>query len=188
MLDAERLYQATNRNLARTARSVDKSAYLNECTAYAQYRHGRHEEAIRSLLRAIHLNPTHLRFWYNIAYVGESQSMITFDKYSSSSAQQQQLPVGSASIIEDAMQGAVLSKKTFRHLSSSSLIQQPQQQKPYERKLAGAHYASCSVSILLIVLQNQNRLLIFLKLQMLFVIRKESKFLPNYCTLLARTR
>jgi hypothetical protein len=135
-VDAERLYQATIKNFSRTGRSLsDKPAHLNECVAFVQYKSGRHDEASRSIFRAIHLNPTNLRFWYNVAFVGHSQSIKVAAKSSSTAAS-----------LDDAKMFAFLSKKVFKHLA---MIQhQNPNVKPYDRKFANTNYSACSVILL----------------------------------------
>lgn len=132
-VDAERLYQATIKNFSRSGRSLsDKPAHLNECVAFVQYKNNRHEEASRSIFKAIHLNPTNMRFWYNVALVGHSQSTKVLNRASSTAAS-----------IEDAKMYTSLSKKVFKHLAA--IQHQNPAIKPYDRKLANTNYSSCSV-------------------------------------------
>lgn len=134
-VDAERLYQATIKNFSRTGRSLsDKPAHLNECVAFVQFNSGRHDEASRSICRAIHLNPANLRFWYNAAFIAHIQS----NKVVSRAA------TATAATIEDAKMFAFLSKKVFKHLAA--IQHQNPALKPYDRKFANANYTACSVS------------------------------------------
>jgi len=184
IVDAERLYQTTITNLLSRSGSggsgssnhlhlSDKAAYLNECVAHAQHRHSRHRDAAHSMHRALHLNPTNLRFWYNAAFAQECHaSSIVRDAQhhrqaeangSKSSGGNGSGSGSSSSTSADAIEGAILSaqvaKKIFRHLSSIQQQQQQQQhhhpssstssaaQKPYDRKVAAAHSSACTLKV-----------------------------------------
>ena len=135
LVDAERLYQSTIKSLSRTGRSfADKYAHLNECVAYTQHKHNRQEDAIKSMFRALHLNPTNLRFWYNVAFVGENLCGVILQRKNAS-----------VKLVEEGKQVLNISKKVFKSLSL--LQQQHHQHKPYERKLAGLHSSSCTVGL-----------------------------------------
>jgi tetratricopeptide (TPR) repeat protein len=141
LLDAERLYQATIKNISRIGRSFsDKPAYLNECVANAQQKHGRMDESASSMWRAIHLNPTNLRFWYNVAFVRMRHSSDLLARGEGGST---------AAVLDDSRTGLYLAKKIFKNLCSA---QHPQTQskhgisaRPYEKKLAAINSSACSV-------------------------------------------
>lgn len=132
-VEAERLYQATNRSLARSARSTaEQPAYLHECVASIQLQTGRFEGAARSVLRAIHLSPNDLRAWYNFAFVGQTQATAALARASSPAA-----------AIEDARAALQVAKKVFKQLS---MTQHAPNTRPYDRKLAGNNATSSSVT------------------------------------------
>lgn len=133
--EAERLYQATIRALSKAGRSsVDKLGYLNEYIASIQVKSGRYQEALRSVLRALHLNPTNLRCWYNAAFVGHAQAVAALEGKSSSSA----------GAVEEARSALLVAKKVFKHLAA---LQFQGSSRPYERKFAAENYASCQTKV-----------------------------------------
>jgi len=75
LTEAEHAYQANLKALARSNRHIEVGAISNlcDCMAFAQFKHGRHEDALRSLLRGIHQEPNipndGFKSWYNIAVV-----------------------------------------------------------------------------------------------------------------------
>jgi RNA polymerase-associated protein CTR9 len=81
-VDAERLYQATYRSISSTSGEAvaGRSAYLSECVAFSQLQHGRHEDALRSVQRATHMNPSDIKIWFNMAVVAESAAKIMVTK------------------------------------------------------------------------------------------------------------
>ena len=134
-MEAERLYQATIKSLSKSGRSVaDRPAYLHECVALVQHKSRRFNDAGRSVLRAMHLNPTNMRSWYNLALTGLGQGEAILAKGNSSAA-----------VIEDAMLNMLLSKKVFKHLSA--IQHAPGSSKPYDRKNASTNYTSVSVKL-----------------------------------------
>lgn len=133
-VDAERLYQATIRSLSRSGRCFsDKPAALNECVSFVQFKSGRFDEASHSILRAIHMNPTNLRFWYNAAFVGQGLSNYVLSKHSSTAA-----------AIEDAKSALLVAKKIFKHLGA---MQHQTTVKPYDRKFASTNSSHCSLKL-----------------------------------------
>jgi tetratricopeptide (TPR) repeat protein len=131
-VEAERLYQATIRSLSRSGRSAgDQPAQLNEWVGAIQLRSARFEEASRSVLRALHLNPANLRAWYNFAFVGYTQATAVLAKFKSTAA-----------AVEDARAMVQVSKRVFKHLTS---LQQPANARQYDRKFAGTNYATSQV-------------------------------------------
>jgi hypothetical protein len=138
-VEAERLYQATIRSLSRSGRSsADKPAYLSECVAGIQLKSGRFSEASRSVLRALHLDPTNLRCWYNSAFVGHTHANAVLAKASSPSA-----------AIEDARMALLVAKKVFKHLS---MVHHASAAKQFDRKFAAENYKDSSVRALCIEL------------------------------------
>jgi hypothetical protein len=131
-VEAERLYQATIRSLSRSGRSsADKPAYLSECVAGIQLKSGRFGEASRSVLRALHLDPTNLRCWYNSAFVGLAHANAVLAKASSPSA-----------AIEDARMALQVAKKVFECLS---MLHHTRAAKQFDRKLAADNNEFSSV-------------------------------------------
>ena len=73
-LDAERLYQLTIRNLPTSSKTAsgENAPSLLECAAFAQYKQdNRDEDASQSMLKAIHLQPSNLQYWYNAALISK---------------------------------------------------------------------------------------------------------------------
>lgn len=72
-VEAEHAYQATFKSITKTGRQVEPGTLsrLCESMAFAQYKHGFHEDSLRSMLRGLHQEPNHmcLKMWYNIAVV-----------------------------------------------------------------------------------------------------------------------
>lgn len=81
-VDAERLYQATYKSLSsRSGEAVaGRSAYLSECVAFSQLQHGRHEDALRSMQRAVHMSPSDIKMWFNMAVVAERAANVVVSK------------------------------------------------------------------------------------------------------------
>ena len=72
--EAEHLYLSTLKTVIQRQRRPQRGFVTStfEAMAMAQYKSGRHEEALRSLLRSLHQEPSAsgaLRVWYNIAVV-----------------------------------------------------------------------------------------------------------------------
>ena len=76
-LDAERLYQVTSNSVKAVGSSTgDTTRYLMECASYAQFKQqNRDDDAVYSLLRALHLQPNNIQNWYNLGVVAESFAM-----------------------------------------------------------------------------------------------------------------
>jgi len=130
-VEAERLYQATAKSFARSGRAFsEKPAYMNECMASIQLKDHRFVAASRSVLRALHLNPANLRAWYNDAFIGRAHA-----------ARVLKIDSTTASEIEQAKQGALISKKVFKHLAT---IQHAPNTRLYDRKFAHTNYTECS--------------------------------------------
>ena len=110
-VDAEHLYQASLKTLPAVSSSSsgglatkgsDKVLAAYECMAFAQYRHGRHSEAIRSLLRSLHGDPSVLRGWFNVGVVRCDLSTTSLYKKSSS-----------VEDMDDGFRQLILAKKLF---------------------------------------------------------------------------
>lgn len=73
LTEAEHAYQANLKAMTRSSRRIESGhiSSLCESVAYAQFKHGRHEDSLRSLLRSMHQEPhvSTLRTLYNIAVV-----------------------------------------------------------------------------------------------------------------------
>jgi hypothetical protein len=70
LVDAEHLYQATLKSMTKLSHvKADKMLSLCEVTGLAQFKARRHEDSIRSILRALHYDPSCFRCWYNSAVV-----------------------------------------------------------------------------------------------------------------------
>ena len=70
LLDAERLYIATLRNVAASAKTADVVKLL-QWTSLSQFKQQRLDEAMRSLLQALHYQPDYMADWFNVAIVNE---------------------------------------------------------------------------------------------------------------------
>ena len=117
-VDAEMLYQAALKTLPRSSSSSGGSAAKQsdrvnsayECMAFAEFRHGRHSDALRSLLRGLHNDPSCLRGWYNVAIVrSDIASQYKADKGDNKVDE-----------IEDAMENLRLARRMFHFLGSAS--------------------------------------------------------------------
>lgn len=76
IVDAERLYQATYKSLSRASSEYasERSVYLTECVALAQFRQNRNDDALRTMLQAIYADPSDIRLLFNSAIVAESSA------------------------------------------------------------------------------------------------------------------
>ncbi len=137
LVDAERLYQSTLKSLTKSSVSevgADKLAQLQECVAHAQYRHGRHEDSLRSLQRALRVNPTNMKLWFNLGVVAEAGVASTLAKKGRSTAE-----------ISEAAEDVALAIKMFSFLTDSSKVTHLSAQG-IDRKVAHDRLKSCKVS------------------------------------------
>jgi tetratricopeptide (TPR) repeat protein len=133
LVDAERLYELTLKNLSQSLRS-SKSSYLCQSMAFAQFKHHRYSDAVQSLLRAAHLQPSNLRDWYNIALVSEISSNNAISNATGKA-------VTAADIVQ-AMEELTFARTIFGHLGR---INMNQKLLNYEKKSALSHEAVCQV-------------------------------------------
>lgn len=132
LADAERLYQAVDKSLSTTSRwSSDKSAYLNECVGHALFRQRRFPESTQALLRAMHLNPSNLRVWYNVANVGKHSCAVLLKA--------QQVTVDG---IKEHQRVVSFSKRIFEYLGA---VQFKKKIAPYDRTTATSYATACVV-------------------------------------------
>jgi len=134
MAEAEHLYQANIKAVTKTGRIEDGLiSSLCECMAFAQYSHGRHEDSLKSLLRALHQEPTGcgLRAWYNIAVVRASLATTIKDH--------QKKTVRN---IMDAMNELAKAQKLFSHLASFKTVPGGKGQM-FDLKGAAGHEKFC---------------------------------------------
>lgn len=135
LVDAERLYEVTLKNLSMSNRG-NKAAYLHQCISFAQFKHHRYRDSIPSLLRSIHLQPNHLRDWYNVAIVSELSATSTIadgDKRSK------------AVLVVDILQAKkelIFAKSVFHSLGR---INSNQKLLNYDKKSALNHEILCQV-------------------------------------------
>jgi tetratricopeptide (TPR) repeat protein len=56
-----------------TLRHLPTASYIqiSECLALAHLKHKQHEDAIKVLLKALHVDPSLVHVWYNLAYTKE---------------------------------------------------------------------------------------------------------------------
>ncbi|CAE7557783.1 VIP6 [Symbiodinium microadriaticum] len=74
VVDAGILYQASLKSLPASpsvAMQSENIVAVSDCLALSHFRHQQYDDAARTLLKALHYNPTKLHDWYNIAYVKE---------------------------------------------------------------------------------------------------------------------
>lgn len=135
-LDAERLYQVTHNNISKSCRSgnSDTSPYLMECTAYAQFRQqNRDEDAATSLMRAIHLQPHNIQYWYNTALVCETYALSSINKQAKVEAE-----------ILTATSYLNFAKDIFSYLSGLVL---DKKKCPFDKKNAKQHEMLCKANV-----------------------------------------
>lgn len=145
LIDAEHLYQATLKTLHHS--KPEKAGALSECLAMAQYKHRRHDEALKTLLRSIHREPNVLRSWYNVAVVRGDFAIRSMMKKSKGVTE-----------IQDAARELELAHKLYTFLSTTDISQTS---KPhYDRNAASQHAAVCEKNLLAFedVLQEAQRL------------------------------
>jgi tetratricopeptide (TPR) repeat protein len=133
-LDAEHQYQATLRAM-HSDRNIrtDKLAALCEYSAMSQFSNKRHDESIRSLLRAIHYSPLNLRLYYNVAIVRNDISSLYMQK-----------PRRSVADIEVASEQLNLSQKFFLFLGNTG-IAVGGKDNYYDKEAAQRHARLCEV-------------------------------------------
>ena len=115
MAEAEHFYQIHLKSKIKAIHQPPSGEYAStyECMAFAQFKNGRHEEAIRSLLRGLHQEPWgksengEYRFEYNIAYVRAQLATQLFKRGSNSSSK----------LIRNAISELKIAGETFRFLS-----------------------------------------------------------------------
>jgi tetratricopeptide (TPR) repeat protein len=142
-VDAEHLYQAALKTLPRSSSSSGGSAAKQsdrvnaayECMAYAEYKHGRHGDALNSLLRGLHNDPSSLREWYNVAVVRADVATKYYRKKS-----------GVVDDVADAMENVGLAGRMFQFLRSPSAtgtFSRSRGQQPYQPKDAQLKEKAC---------------------------------------------
>ena len=134
-VDAEHLYQAALKTLPRSSSSSGGSAAKQsdrvnsayECMAFAEFRHGRHVDALNSLLRGLHNDPSNLREWYNVAVVRADVA-----------AQYSKKKSGVVDEVENATENVRLAHRLFHFLhfiaktSASGTSSRSRTQQPYQ--------------------------------------------------------
>jgi hypothetical protein len=133
LIDAEHLYQAALKTLPRSSsssggssgRHADKIVAAYECMAFAQFRNGRHTDALHSMLRGLHVDPSGLRGWYNVAVVRAD--------YASSASK----------IKIEKVEHLLLARKLFSFLATQST--QGQRGALYSAKMAARKDVLCEV-------------------------------------------
>ena len=142
LVDAEHLYQAALKTLPRSSsssggssgRHADKIVAAYECMAFAQFRHGRHTDALHSLLRGLHSDPSGLRGWYNTAVVRADLAATATKR-----------KIDKVDDIQDASQHLLLARKLFSFLGSQS--SQGQRGAQYSASLAARKDVLCEVKL-----------------------------------------
>jgi tetratricopeptide (TPR) repeat protein len=132
-IDAEHQYQATLKAMHSDKNvRTDKLASLCEYSGMAQFSNKRHEESIRSLLRAVHYSPLNLRLWFNVAMVRSEISSVSMQK-----------PRRTVADIEVASEQLNLGQKLFLFLGSNSIA--VNKDSFYDRESAQRHARLCEV-------------------------------------------
>lgn len=143
LIDAEHLYQAALKTLPRSlsssggsaAKHADKIVAAYECMAFAQLRNGRHTDALHSLLRGLHNDPSCLRGWYNVAVVRADLATTASKK-----------KLDKVDDIQDASQHLQLAKKLFNFLGTGgSQLAQGQKGAQYSSSMAARKEVICEV-------------------------------------------
>lgn len=143
LIDAEHLYQAALKTLPRSSSSsggssgkhADKIVAAYECMAFAQFRNGRHTDALHSLLRGLHNDPSGLRGWYNVAVVRADLAATAAKR-----------KIEKVDDIEDASQHLLLARKLFSFLGGQS--SQGQRGAQYSASMAARKDVLCEVGSL----------------------------------------
>jgi tetratricopeptide (TPR) repeat protein len=140
LIDAEHLYQAALKMLPKSngsgggtsTRQADKLVAAHECMALAQFRHGRHDDAVKSLFKGLHSDPTCLRDWYNVAIVRADLGISVMKRSGKSSAD-----------IQDAISNLQVAEQLLGFLASTSLTQGRGVQ--YDKRVAMKKATICKV-------------------------------------------
>lgn len=144
LVDAEKLYETTLKNLARSNRG-SKSSYLFSCMSFAQFKHHRYRDSVKSLLRSIHLNPSYLRDWYNIGIVSEIAATSTIAASGDRGGDKSGGKTVQATDILHAKNELIFARDVFHSLGRISVDQK--QQLNYDKKSALSHEAVCQVRL-----------------------------------------
>jgi len=144
LVDAEKLYETTLKNLSRANRGT-KSSYLFSCMSFAQFKHHRYRDSVKSLLRSIHLNPSYLRDWYNIGIVSEISATSTIASGGDRAGDKSSGKVVQATDILKGKKELIFARDVFHSLGRISVSQK--QQLNYDKKSALNHEALCQVRI-----------------------------------------
>jgi tetratricopeptide (TPR) repeat protein len=138
VVDASILYQASLKALPSSPSVCQQSENIiaiSDCLALSYFRNRQYDDAIRTLLKALHYNPTRLHDWYNVAYVKEELAVKLCKQNKS---------VNDIAHAISEMEHAV---DIFAHLTNNALcVGVPQNEKFKLSKIAD-HQKFCSVSV-----------------------------------------
>ena len=142
LIDAEHLYQAALKTLPRSSSSsggsfgkhADKIVAAYECMAFAQFRNGRHTDALHSLLRGLHNDPSGLRGWYNVAVVRADLAATATKR-----------KIDKVDDIQGASEHLLLARKLFSFLGSQGT--QGQRGAQYSASMAARKDVICEVLV-----------------------------------------
>jgi hypothetical protein len=135
------VYLANLKSLSRSTRQVDVGSFASiyEALALSQFKDGHHADALRSLLRGIHQEPSInvLRTWYNVAVVRFALSTSVMASKTGNKS------VATVQRVTDELH---LARDLFHFLSLQSSKGQG-----FDAKLAAKNEAECIVSFELVL-------------------------------------
>jgi len=126
--EAEHLYQLNMRSITKSFRTPEpgKLSAMCEAAAYAQFKQKRFEDAIRSLLRGMHHDPTNFaiveKHWFNIAVVRQEQAISKLQKKGKRTVR----------AVQDAKDEFQMAKNLFTFLSSDTVVERTHTKIPAE--------------------------------------------------------
>ena len=100
-MEAIQLYQSTMKAALSSGNAPMSYASLIECLGLANLRNGQHKEALRTLLRSLHYDPTTPHFWFNYAYIGEELASLALKSTKQKSADEINGIINTLRIAED---------------------------------------------------------------------------------------
>ena len=147
VVDGGILYQASLKALPTSpavAMQTENIVAVSDCLALSHFRNQQFDDAVRTLLKALHYNPTRLHDWYNVAYVKE--------EYAVKLCRDNKSVHDIAHAIED-MEHAVL---IFRYLKNQSLCVGVVQHERFSKAArVEEHERFCLVLFVLCIVLNE---------------------------------
>lgn len=139
--EAEHLYLSTLKTVIQRQRRPQRGLVTStfEAMAMAQYKSGRHEEALRSLLRSLHQEPSAsgaLRVWYNIAVVRAANATSLMSRNGRKSVKS----------INNARRELSAAQDLFTYLSTQK-VSSADKSKYYSSSSAARHGKNCDKTL-----------------------------------------